>query len=90
MCCGIKDIDDQRIAELEDEPYTSLLPKVNKMKKFKVRREDSIEEVGWCCEERGLQINKCSNWKKDRIKQELYKTLPLKDVDIAWLIAEEA
>jgi hypothetical protein len=90
MCCGIQDKDGQRIAELEEEPYSSLLPNVNKMKKFKVGREDLIEEVGHHCEERELRINKCSNWKKDKIKQELYKTLPLKDIDIAWLIAEEA
>jgi hypothetical protein len=89
MCCGIQDKDGHRIAELEEEPYALLLPKVNKAK-FKVGHDDLIEEVGWHCKERGLQINKCSNWKKTKIKEELYKTLPLKNVDIQWLISEEA
>jgi hypothetical protein len=89
MCCGIKDKDGRRITELDEEPYASLGKKVKTMKKFKVGRDDLIEEVGHRCEERGIRKNKCSNWKKEKIKEELYKTLPLREVDIQWLIAEE-
>jgi hypothetical protein len=35
-------------------------------------------------------LDKCSNWKKQCIKQELYNVLPLNPVDIKWLIDKEA
>jgi hypothetical protein len=88
MACGVKDESGRRIAELEEEPYKSLIQKVPI--KFKVNNPDYIKEVGCHCEERGLQINKCSNWKKQHIKQALYDMLPLNPLDIKWLIGKEA
>jgi hypothetical protein len=88
MACGIEDDKGCRIAELEEEPYLTLVKNVNI--KWKVRKPDYITEVGQHCKERGLRINKCSNMKKQKIKEELYKMFPLHQIDIKWLIEKEA
>jgi hypothetical protein len=60
----------RRIAELEEQPpYKFFIPKASI--KFKVNNPDYIKEIGHCCKERGLQIIKHSNWKKQHIKEEL-------------------
>jgi hypothetical protein len=80
---------DHLIAEMDDELYKSLMKKV-KTKFAKVKIEDYVKEVGCCCKERGLKINKCSNKCKAKVKALLYATLPLKTDDQEFLIEEEA
>jgi hypothetical protein len=88
MCCGIQDKKGRQLAELEDEPCKTLMTEVKN--KFKVNIPELIKEVGRRCKQRGLRINKCSNIKKQAIKDQLYSMLPLNPLDIQWLIAEEA
>jgi hypothetical protein len=58
--------------------------------KFKVLLGDYVKEVGCRCKERGIRINKCSNKKKELMKEELYKMPITEQEDIDWLIGKEA
>jgi hypothetical protein len=86
ICCGVMN-GKRKIAEMDEEPYATLLKKVKL--KHKVNKKHYIEEVECCCLQKGIRVNKCSNKLKQAVKEELYKMPITEQADIDWLKEEE-